>query len=115
MYLKENVMAQDYVMLNEEKDDSMIAINKSVFKAITEISIDDIENAVRLPDTRFAKPLSVKIENNKLLISVDIKIKYGANVNATCELVQNRIYENVLLMTGFKASDITVNVIGFEI
>ena len=35
-------MAQDYVMLNEEKDDSMIAINKSVFKAITEISIDDI-------------------------------------------------------------------------
>ncbi|MCR4951863.1 MAG: Asp23/Gls24 family envelope stress response protein [Solobacterium sp.] len=108
-------MAQDYVMLNEEKDDSMIAINKSVFKAITEISIDDIENAVRLPDTRFAKPLSVKVENNKLLISADIKIKYGANVNATCELVQNRIYENVLLMTGFKASDITVNVIGFEI
>ncbi|HCK87827.1 MAG TPA: Asp23/Gls24 family protein [Erysipelotrichaceae bacterium] len=108
-------MAQDYVVLNEENEDSLIAINKSVFKAITEISIDDIENAVRMPETRFAKPLSVRIENNKLLIEADIKVKYGANVNATCELLQNRIYENVLLMTGFKASDIKINVTGFEI
>ena len=42
-------------------------------------------------------------------------MKYGANVNATAELLQNKIYENILFMTGYKASDVTVNVTGFEI
>ena len=36
------------------------------------------------------------------------------NVEQTCELVQNRIYENILFMTGFKANSVTVNVSGFE-
>ena len=40
---------------------------------------------------------------------------YGVNVNATCEKVQNRIYENVAFMTGFKPNEVTVNVTGFEI
>lgn len=108
-------MAQDYVVLNEEQENGMIAINKSVFRSIAEISIDDIENAIRVPEARFASPLAVKIVDNKLHIAADIRVKYGANVAATCELVQNKIYENILLMTGFKASDVTVNVIGFEI
>jgi uncharacterized alkaline shock family protein YloU len=107
-------MAQDYVVLNEQNDYGMIAVNKSVFQAIAEISVDDIENAVRVPESRFVKPLQLKIEKNKLHITADIKLKYGANVNATSELVQNKIYENILFMTGFKASEVTVNVTGFE-
>lgn len=110
-------MAQDYVVLNEKDENELglVAMNKSVFKSIAEISIDDIENAVRIQETRFSKPLAVKIEDNKLHITADIRIKYGANVAATCELVQNKIYENILFMTGFKPADVTVNVTGFEI
>ena len=108
-------MAQDYVVLNENQGNGMIAINKSVFRSSAEISIDDIENAVKVAEARFTSPLTVKIVDNKLHISADIKVKYGANVAATCELVQNKIYENILFMTGFKASDVTINVIGFEI
>ncbi len=108
-------MAQDYVILNENKELGLTAINKSVLKSIAEISIDDIENAVRLHESGFFKPLAVKIEDNALLISADIKVKYGANVAATCELVQNKIYENILFMTGIKPTDVTVNVVGFEI
>lgn len=108
-------MAQDYVVLNQEDENGLVAMNKSVFKSIAEISVDDIENAIRIPETNFTKPMSVKIEDNKLLITADIKIKYGANVKATCELVQNKIYENIQFMTGFKAQDVTVNVVGFEI
>ena len=61
------------------------------------------------------KPVTVKIEKGQLYVSVDVKVKYGANVNATAELLQNKIYENILFMTGFKASDVAVNVEGFEI
>lgn len=108
-------MAQDYVKLEENNGYGMIAMNKSVFQSIAEISINDIENAVRIQETRFAKPLQVRIEKNRLYVDADIKIKYGAGVESTGELVQNKIYENILFMTGFKASEVTVNVIGFEI
>ena len=53
-------MAQDYVVLNEKNENGLIAINKTVFKSIAEISIDDIENAIRVPQARFTKPLTVK-------------------------------------------------------
>jgi|GEM_PF-233001 len=74
-----------------------------------------IENAIRVPQARFTKPLTVKVDANQLHITADIKVKYGANVAATCELVQNKIYENIVFMTGFKPADVTVNVIDFEI
>ena len=48
------------------------------------------------------------------MIETDIHVKYGANINATCEQVQNKIYENILFMTGFKTSEVSVNVTGFE-
>lgn len=108
-------MEQDYIVIHDQSENGMIAVNKSVFKAISEISIDDIENAIQMKESRFVKPLSVKIDHNKLIIEADIKVKFGANVNATCELVQNKIYENVLFMTGFKAHEVTVNVVGFDI
>ena len=107
-------MAQDYVILHEKSDNGLIAINKSVFHAISEISIGEVEYAM-LNNSAFNKPLQVRIVKNKLEITADIKVRYGANVNTTCELVQNRIYENILFMTGFKASEVTVNVEGFEI
>ena len=108
-------MAQDYVILDKKNENGMIAINKSVFESIAEISIGDIENAVAVKETRFSKPVSVRIDKGELLVTADIKVKYGANVNATAELLQNKIYENILFMTGYKASDVTVNITGFEI
>lgn len=108
-------MAQDYIVLSENSENGMIAINKSVFRSIAEISIDDIENAIRINETRFTKPMTVKIEDNRLKINADVRIRYGANVSQTCELVQNKIYENILYMTGYKPSEVTVNVTGFDI
>lgn len=108
-------MAQDYVVIEKNEENGMIAINKSVFESIANISIDDIENVVAIKQGRFNKPVTVKIEKGQLYVNVDVKVKYGANVNATAELLQNKIYENILFMTGFKASDVAVNVEGFEI
>lgn len=108
-------MAQDYVVIEKNEENGLIAINKSVFESIAQISIDDVENAIALKQGRFTKPVSVKIEKGQLYVTADIKVKYGANVNATAELLQNKIYENILFMTGFKASDVAINIEGFEI
>ncbi|MCR5230143.1 MAG: Asp23/Gls24 family envelope stress response protein [Solobacterium sp.] len=108
-------MAQDYVVVkNTGVNNGRIAINKSVFQAISEITIKDIEN-VKAAEGKFAKPVTLKIDDNKLMIEADIKVAYGANVNATCGLVQSKIYENIVFMTGYKPAEITVNVIGFDI
>ena len=107
-------MANDYVVLKEKSENGIIAINKSVFESITEISVKDIED-VKVSLNPFAKSISIKIEENKLNISADVKVKYGANVSATCEQIQNRIYENLAYMTGFKPNEVTVNVSGFVI
>ena len=106
-------MAQEYIELKNDEEYGKIAVNKSVFQAISEISIKDVENARIIPTTRFSKPIGIKIQQNELTITADVKVKYGINVNATCELVQNKIYENIAYMTGYKPTDITVNVIGF--
>lgn len=107
-------MAQDYVKLDNDQEYGMIAINKSVFESIADISIDEIDNAVKIRN-RFSHPISVHIDKGELRITAEIKVKYGATVSATAELLQNKIYENILFMTGYKAADVTVNVEGFEI
>lgn len=109
-------MAQKYIILKEENEGlGLIAINKSVFYAITELSIDEVENAIRIPKTKLNKPLKVTTVDNKLDIDVDVKIKYLADVEQTCELVQNKVFENILNMTGFKPNEVHINVVGFEI
>lgn len=108
-------MAVDYVILNKENtENGIIAINKSVFKSIAEITIDDIDHAERAEKSSFSKAVVAKISDNRLTIEADIHVKYGANINATCEQVQNKVYENILFMTGFKTSEVSVNVTGFE-
>lgn len=107
-------MALDYIILKDKTENGMIAINKSVFESIAEISMQDIED-IKTSINPFNKPIQIKIEDNKLVIAVDVKVRYGANVNATCEKVQNKIYENIAYMTDFKPNEVTVNVAGFEI
>lgn len=115
MRARGETMAQDYIVLDKKSGTGMIAINKSVFESIAEISISDIENALPLKSSRFNKPITIRIDHGVLTVTADIRVKYGANVNATAELLQNKIYENILFMTGFKADNVTVNVEGFEI
>ncbi len=107
-------MAIDYVVLNEKSENGLMAINKSVFESIVDISMKDIED-VKVSLNPFVRPIQIKIEDNKLNVTADVKVKYGVNVSATCEKIQNRIYENISYMTGFKPNEVTVNVTGFEI
>ena len=105
----------DYVVLKKDAGSGMIAINKSVFQAIAEITMQDIENIEYQPSSFTGKAVSVKVDNNQLKLETDVKVKYGANVTETCGLVQSKIYENIVFMTGYKPSEVKVNVTGFEI
>ncbi len=104
----------EYIIVERNNELGRIAINKSVISSIVELSINDVENAIAIPNTRLKKSTIVKTENGKLSIAIEINLKFGANVSATCELVQNKVYENIKFMTGLIASDIMVTVANFE-
>ena len=105
----------DYVVLQKDVGSGMIAINKSVFQAIAEITMKDIENVIYTPTSFSKKTISVKVEDNQLRIEADVRVRYGANVSETCGLAQSKIYENIVFMTGYKPSNVKINVTGFEI
>ncbi len=108
-------MAQEYIMLQEENESGKIALSKSVFELITDITIKELDTIVKVPSSKFSQSIQCKIEKNHLSISVNVRIKYGSNVNGECETLQHRIHQNILQMTSLDCGNININVNGFDI
>ena len=94
-------MAQEYIALKERNNAGVIALSKSAFQTIAKIVVEEDEN-IRLADsaTPFKYPISCKIVNDQLILSIDIKVKYSVNVNEESSKVQSKIFENIEHMTG---------------
>ena len=74
-------MAQEYIAVKQKNDLGLIAISKSVFQTIAEIEVEEEENVALAEATPFKSPLGCKITDDRLYLSVDIKVMYNANVN----------------------------------
>ncbi len=105
-------MANEYVLLKPKEDLGLIAITKHAFELITTFSIEDDED-VKLATGKFSKSVDVKLSNNKLGIAVDINVRYGKNVNAVIERLQDKIAKTIKDMTEYQCSSIDINVVGF--
>ena len=104
-------MAQEYIVIKEKTEQSgLIALSKGVYETIAKISMDEIEGCV-LVDAK--KAVVCRIENNRLHVGVEAKVKYGVNVNQICEEVQDRITQNIQLMTNLKCGSVDVKISGF--
>ncbi len=106
-------MAQEYVLIKEKQDSGLIALSKAVFETIAFISIDEEENVYPLEKQAMKKTVQCKISDNKLIVLVDARVKYGANVNELCEKLQERITTNIYQMTNLKCNNIDIKVSGF--
>lgn len=107
-------MAQEYILIKEKEEEAgLIALAKGVFETISQISIDEEENVCLVENTTMKKGVQCKIANNKLNVAVEVKVKYGANVNQVCEKLQDRISSNVFQMTNLKCNLVDVKVVGF--
>ena len=96
-----------------DNENGIIVLKKNVFTSIAFISTPE-EDGVLLEKSTFKKSVSCKIEGDKITVSIDIKIRYGQNVQKTCTNVQSRIYKAILDMTDIKCDVVDVNVIGFN-
>lgn len=103
-------MAEEYVLLRSSEEIGKIALNKTVFKSIVDISLHDNEDIVIDKDI----PVQIKVVKNKLEIATGITLKYGVNVKTVCENLQKAIYDNIFMMTNIKCKSITIDVLGFK-
>lgn len=107
-------MAQEYILIKEkEAETGLIALSKGVFETISQISIDEEENISLVDNMSLKKGIQCKISNNRLNVAVEVKVKYGVNVNQSCEKLQERIATNIQQMTNLKCNLVDVKVVGF--
>ena len=83
-------MAQEYILINNDKENGMITLSKGVFDAIMLISIEDEENVFPVESGALRKSSNCKIVNNELIVNVDVKLKHV------------KIYNNALIHPFFK-------------
>jgi len=96
-----------------DNENGIIILKNDVFTSIATISVQE-ESGIQLDKSTFKKSVNCKIENEKIHISIDLKIRYGQNVQKTCKNVQNRVVKAILDMTNVKCDVVDVNVIGFN-
>ena len=105
-------MAQEFIVIKEKTEQSgLIGLSKSVFEMIAKISMEDVKGCMLVENSKRA--VSCRIQNNRLHVGVEAKIKYGENVNQLCEEMQQRIAQNIQLMTNLKCGSVDVKISGF--
>lgn len=106
-------MAIEYVLVKESSEIGKIGINKKVFESIALIEIQEEANKVLPEFTRFKQAVNCRITKDQLILTIDIKMMYGLNVNEVCSRLQNRIFESIEHMTGYAVDIIDIKVTGF--
>lgn len=107
-------MAQEYIAVKQKHELGLIALSKSVFETIAQIVVEEDESLMlNDPVNPFKDSLNCKIQNDQLILSVDVKVKYDVNVKAACAKLQDKIYENIAHMTDYTPDVIDVKVVGF--
>ncbi|MEG0290615.1 MAG: Asp23/Gls24 family envelope stress response protein [Erysipelotrichaceae bacterium] len=106
-------MAQEYIAVKQKNEIGVIALSKQVFQTIALIAIEEEPNVVLGEITPFKYPLNVKTQDDKLVITLEIKIKYNVNVNEVCARLQNKIYDSIAHMSDYIPDIIDIKVTGF--
>ena len=107
-------MAQEYIALKERNNAGVIALSKSAFQTIAKIVVEEDEN-IRLADsaTPFKYPISCKLVDNKMVLTIEVKVKYTVNVSDACSKLQKKIFESISHMSEYTPEKIDVRVVGF--
>ncbi|MCI9040584.1 Asp23/Gls24 family envelope stress response protein [Dubosiella newyorkensis] len=107
-------MAKDFIQLNSKDDLGNIFLYKGVFSTIAANVIDEVKD-IQLAESNkpFKNGIQTRIDQNKLFLSIPVKVVYTANVTDVCAALQNKVYESISYMTDYKPENIQIDVVGF--
>lgn len=109
--LKVKNKTQEYVLCQSDNGMGQIALSKQAFETIAMIAVMEHQEVL---DNKNKKNVNCLIKDGSLNINCELKFKFNTDVNAVTSLIQEKIYQTILDMTGFKVNAINVNVVGFD-
>ena len=94
------IMAKEYIELEPGNEYGVISLNKTVFSTIAKNVIEEDENVQIAEGTKpFKTGIVTRVEDNKLTLSIPVKVNHKSNVSDVCLNLQNKIFESISYMT----------------
>ena len=94
-----------------------ISLNPEVFYTIAKNALKDVKS-VKIEDSQnfFSgkSPISCKVIDDKLEISIDISVAYGHHVSKICEEIQTKVTQAIFNMCMVEVAFVNVKVIGID-
>lgn len=107
-------MAQEYIVLEPKNEYGNVRLNRSVFSSIALNVIEEFDDVTLVEGTKpFKTGIVTTIEDNKLYLTIPVKLNHKANVSDICSQLQNKIFESISYMTEFKPESVEIQVTGF--
>lgn len=106
-------MAREYIQISPENNLGVVALMTSIFQDITANVVAEDKNVALADPKNFKTPLQVKIVDNKLVIQLELKVKYGVNVQEACQQLQAKIFDSIEHMCDYTPDYIDLKVTGF--
>ena len=97
-------MAQEYISVKTQNEIGVVALNKSVFTTIAKIAESS---------NLFKYPIGCKLVDGKMVLTIEVKVKYTANVSDVCSKLQKKIFESISHMSDYTPDKIDIRVVGF--
>lgn len=106
-------MAQEYIAIRNQ-DNGILALSTNVFSSIAMIAIDEEKNVALAEKGPFKNNISCKLMDDKLILTINIVVKYNVNVQETCADLQHKIYDNIKHMCEIEPDVVDIKVVGFD-
>ena len=91
-------MAQEYISVKTQNEIGVVALNKSVFTTIAKIAVDEDDDIVLNESSNLFKyPIGCKLVDGKMVLTIEVKVKYNANVSDVCSKLQKKISQERFL------------------
>ncbi len=107
-------MSTNYIVIsNSDSIEGTLAIEKSVFRDIAKQTLSENKFINVSNDMMQNKRIAVTYEEGKLLLDIDVEVKFGNRTIGVIENVQKKIFETITNATSVTDVTVNINVLGF--
>ena len=108
-------MSTNYVIIeNALENPGILAIAKNVFRDIAKETLLEHEYTYLADTMPFSKSIVITYQKDKLVLNVDLEVRFGNNVIKIIEDIQKKIHDTILARTSISEVEVNIGVVGFE-
>lgn len=108
-------MSANYIIIEDAlENEGVLAIAKNVFRDIAKETLLEHKYTDLADTSPFGKNIVVSYKDEKLVLSIDLDVKFGNKVIKVLEDIQRKIHDTILSRTSIDNVEVNIGVDGFE-